>query len=433
MRQQPVVPVANNGNALSSAYTRYVLFMIFLLSVFNTCDRTIVSVMVDDIKTDLSLSDRQMGFIMGFAFALVHFVATIPFARLADRWSRPRIMALGLFSWSMMTAVCGLAQNFMQMAAARMGVGIGEAAGGPPAQAMIAEYVEPEKRGRAMSIITLGALVGLSFGVVYGGWASEHHGWRFALISVGLAGSFLSLLFWFTVADRRSQAHSAQTAPDLLQTLRILAGNRAFVLLVLAACAVSMGAYGRALWDPTFLRRVYGMGPAEAGGWYFLIGPLPSALGALVTGFLIDRLAHRDPRWYAWLPGLGALLLIPSICLFYLLPAGGAMIGSMPATFIFSILASLLSTTWVPTTMCLAQSLSPPHSLAVTAAVWSMLSNFLGYGLGPLLVGDANVRLEGLYGEDAIRYSLVATSGMTVVGAALYFGVAANLRKSASQ
>jgi predicted MFS family arabinose efflux permease len=282
-----------------------------------------------------------------------------------------------------------------------------------------------------MSIITLGGLAGLSFGVIYGGWASEHHGWRFALISVGLAGSLLSFLFWFTVADRRSELDSHQAGPDLLQTLRLLAANRAFVLLVMAACAVSMGAYGRALWEPTFLRRVYGMGAAEAGGWFFIIGPLPSAVGALASGFLIDRLAHRDPRWYAWLPGLGALLLLPAICLFYLLPADGPMIGSMPVAFIFSILASLMSTTWVPTTMCLAQSLSPPQSLAVTAAVWSMLSNFLGYGLGPLLVGDANVRLEGLYGDEAIRYSLVATSGMTVVGAALYFAVAANLRKVA--
>lgn len=431
MSQQPTVTATSDEVVRSNAYGRYVLFMIFLLAVFNTCDRTIVSVMVDDIKTDLSLSDRQMGFIMGLAFAMVHFIATIPFARLADRWSRPKVMALGMLSWSVMTAVCGLAQNFLQLAVARMGVGVGEAAGGPPAQAMIAEYVAPEKRGRAMSLITLGGLVGLSLGVIYGGWASEHYGWRYALISVGLAGALLSFVFWFTVDDRRSQLQAQQAVPDLLQTLRLLAANRAFVLLVMAACAVSMGAYGRALWEPTFLRRVYGMSAAEAGGWFFLIGPLPSAVGALATGFLIDRLAHRDPRWYAWLPGLGALFLLPPVCIFYLLPAGGPMLGSMPVAFIFSILASLMSTTWVPTTMCLAQSLSPPHSLAVTAAVWSMLANFLGYGLGPLLVGDANVRLEGLYGDDAIRYSLVATCGMTAVGAALYFGVAANLRKVA--
>ena len=283
----------------SPAYTGYVLFMSFMVTVFNSLDRTIVSVLVDDIRADLGLDDRQIGFILGFAFVLVHFIATVPFARLADRWSRPRVMAIGLFSWSVMTALCGMAQNFLQLAVARMGVGIGEAAGGPPGQAMIAEYVAPEKRGKAMSLVTVGGLTGLALGVVYGGWAAQAMGWRFALVSAGLAGVVFALLFWLTVADRRSHASGSHQDQQLLSTLKQLSSDRVYVLLVLGACAVCTGSYGRVLWEPTFLRRVFDMSAAEAGAWYFFISPAPSALGAVLSGMIIDRLSHRDPRWYA--------------------------------------------------------------------------------------------------------------------------------------
>ena len=418
--------------AAGKAYTRYVLFMIFLVMVFSTCDRTIVSVLVDDIRRDLALDDRQMGFIIGSAFALVHFLAVVPIARWADRWSHARVMAIGLFGWSIMTALCGAAQNFFQLALARMGVGVGEAAGGPPGQAIITQFVPPDIRGRAMSVITLGGLVGLSFGVIYGGWASQEHGWRFALISVGLAGTVLAVLFWFTVYDRRPAMPEQHALPELKQTLKRLAANRTFVILLIAACAVSMGTFGRALWEPTFLRRIYDMSPAQAGAWYFLIGPVPAAVGAVISGYLLDRFAQRDARWYGWLPALGAAALVPLVIAFYLYPADQVLFGRVPTGFVFSALASLLSSSWVPATMCLGQMLAPPRSLAVTAAVWSMLSNFIGYGLGPLIVGDLNVRFEPVFGEAAIRYSLVAITVMTIVGAIAYLKVADRLGRDFS-
>ena len=89
--------------------------------------------------------------------------------------------------------------------------------------------------------------------------------------------------------------------PELKQTLKRLAANRTFVILLIAACAVSMGTFGRALWEPTFLRRIYDMSPAQAGAWYFLIGPVPAAVGAVISGYLLDRFAQRDARWYGWL------------------------------------------------------------------------------------------------------------------------------------
>lgn len=408
-------------------YSRYVLFMLFLVTVFNACDRTIVSVLVEDIGSDLQLSDRQLGFILGFAFVLVHFLASLPFARLADRWSRPKVIAVGLFGWSLMTVLCGAAQNFVQLAAARMGVGVGEAAAGPAGQALIAEYVPEHRRGKAMSLLTVGGLGGLALGVVYGGWSAQQYGWRFALISVGVVGGFLAVIFWLTVVEPRHSRRAAQSHVPLVSVLKSLAGKRAYVLLVAGACAVSTGSYGRVLWEPTFLRRVYDLSAAEAGAWYFAIGPLPSALGAVLSGVVIDRLAARDARWYGWLPALSSLLVIPLALLFYLSSSSMMLGGIMPAAFVYSILVSLLASAWVPCTMCVAQRLAPPGQLAITAAVWSMTSSFIGFGVGPLLVGDLSVRLQPWFGEEAVRYALAATCIATVMGVFFYAGLARRL------
>ncbi len=411
----------------SRAYTRYVLVLIFLVSVFNTCDRTILSVMVEEISRDLSLDDRQMGFLMGLAFAMTYFLAGIPLARLADAWSRPKVVSIALFTWSLMTALGGLAQNFIQMTLTRVAVGLGEAGASPPNQAMIAEYVPPERRARAMALLTVGSIAGLAVGTVYGGWASATWGWRIALISVGLPGVLLAGVFILTVRDYR-QSGGQRSGDNLWLQMRELAGIKPFVLLTASACLVSIPAMGRALWEPTFLRRVYEMSPSEAGIWYFITGALPTALGALFFAYFVDKLAQRDRRWYAWLPALASAALVPLAVTFYLHPTEPTLFGVMPRAFVWSIAASLLGAAWTPATMTLAVQLVPGNSRSVAAATWSMLASLIGTGLGPLLVGDLNARLDVQYGDGAVRYSLVVLSFAPVLAAIMYFLTARAMR-----
>lgn len=409
------------GNpAPSAAYTRYVVVLIFFVMIFNTCDRTILSVMVDEISTDLSLDDRQMGFLMGLAFAITYFLAGIPLARLADRWSRPKVVSIAVFTWSLMTVLGGMAQNFVQMALTRVGVGLGEAGASPPNQAMIAEYVAPDKRARAMALLTVGSIAGLAVGTVYGGWASSIWGWRLTLVSVGVPGVLLAGLFVLTVRDYRV-SNVRRSGDSLWLQLRELAEIRAFVLLTVSACLVSIPAMGRALWEPTFLRRVYEMSPSEAGVWYFITGALPTALGALFFGYILDRLAQRDQRWYVWLPTIASLALVPLSIIFYMHPTEPLLFGIMPQAFIWSIAASLLAAAWTPAVMTLSVLLVPGNSRAVAAATWSMLASLIGTGLGPLLVGDMNARLEFQYGDEAVRYSLVLLSLAPIAAAAMFF------------
>ncbi|MBW2245327.1 MAG: MFS transporter, partial [Deltaproteobacteria bacterium] len=139
-------------SAADRRYANYVLAILFLVYVFNFIDRTILSILVEDVKRDLGVSDTAMGFLTGIAFALFYTIAGIPIARWADVGVRRSIIALGLLVWSLMTAASGLAQNYGQLVAARIGVGVGEAAGSPPAHSLIADYFPPERRATVLSL-----------------------------------------------------------------------------------------------------------------------------------------------------------------------------------------------------------------------------------------------------------------------------------------
>src|SRR5262245_4146299 len=183
----------------STGYVRYALGLIFAVALINVCDRTIMSVLVVDIRKDLGLSDRDMGWLLGPAFATVHLIAGLPLARLADRASRRAIISLGLLAWSAMTALCGLAQGFGQLLAARMGVGIGEAAGSPPSHSLISDYLPPQRRALGLSILTIGATFGTGLGMIAGGWISYRWGWRSAFLAAAVPGILLALLLGSTL------------------------------------------------------------------------------------------------------------------------------------------------------------------------------------------------------------------------------------------
>ena len=400
----------------SARYVHYILFLLFLVSVFNVCDRTIVSVLVDDIRRDLVLDDRQMGMVMGLAFSATYLFAGIPIAYLTDRHSRRLTVSIALLVWSLMTAVTGMAQNFWQIMLARMGVGVGEAGGGPASQSLVIDYVAPERRARAMSIISIGSSIGLGFGMAYGGWASEWIGWRWALVSVGVPGVIVAILFLKTVVDPPRRAADfpsvgAFSGASLPSVLGALLRMPAFVALTLGATFANVVSLGRSAWEPTLLRRVYEMGAADAGFVYVFINAVPAVLGTYLCGTITDRLAMRDRRWYGWFPALTCFFMVPLSLAFYFSPTDVKLAG-VPIGFIFAFAASMLAPGWSPSVMATAQGLVPPSARAVAAATWSMIAGFVGLGIFPFVVGDLNVRLEGAYGDQAVRYSLAIVGVM---------------------
>jgi MFS family permease len=173
---------------ISDAYRRYVLGLLLLVYIFNFIDRQILTILAEAIRLDLGLSDTALGFLGGFAFAFFYTLAGIPIARWADRGVRRSIIALGLFAWSAMTALTGFARSFTQLALARVGVGLGEAACSPPAHSLLSDYFPPERRGTAFAVYALGIPIGGAIGTVAGGWIKELFDWRTAFFLVGLPG-----------------------------------------------------------------------------------------------------------------------------------------------------------------------------------------------------------------------------------------------------
>jgi len=187
-------------------YAWYVLGVLSLVYAVNFIDRQILSILAQDIKADLGVSDAQLGFLYGTAFAIFYSLFGIPLGRLADCWYRGRLIALGLTLWSGMTALSGLASSFGQLAAARVGVGVGEASASPAAYSLLGDYFPPERRALAFAIYSAGLLVGLSLSLPIGGsiahgWTRHFAagnapfglaGWQAAFLAVGIPGLLLA-------------------------------------------------------------------------------------------------------------------------------------------------------------------------------------------------------------------------------------------------
>ena len=188
-------------NAAKPFYRWYVLIMLAVMYAFSIMDRQILSILLEDIRAEFVLTDLQLGLLSGVAFALFYATLGIPIARLADRFNRVSIISAAVALWSVMTALCGAASSFWYLFLARVGVGVGEAGGNPPAHSVISDYFNKDERSFALSVYTSGAALGLLLGLVTGGFVAEYYGWRWAFVCAGVPGLALALLLKLTVRE----------------------------------------------------------------------------------------------------------------------------------------------------------------------------------------------------------------------------------------
>ncbi|MEM9921866.1 MAG: MFS transporter, partial [Bacteroidota bacterium] len=261
----------NEKPTYSKRYKAYVLLLLTGVYTFNFIDRQILVILQESIKGELGLSDTQLGLLTGLSFALFYVTLGIPVARLADKGNRRNIIAISLALWSLMTAISGLVTNFMQLLLARIGVGVGEAGGSPPAHSMISDYFPPERRATALSVYSLGIYFGILLGYIGGGWLNQLYGWRIALMALGIPGILYALLLLFTVkeppkglSDHQIQEKSSDSFADVL---RLLASKKTFVFLALGCGAQTFGNYGVGNFYAPFLARVHEMPVGEIGTW----------------------------------------------------------------------------------------------------------------------------------------------------------------------
>lgn len=402
-------------------YVRYAVGILTVIYVFNFADRQILSILMQPIKQEMQLSDTQLGFLSGVAFALFYATLGIPIARLADQYSRVNIITICLSIWSLMTALSGLAGNFIQMLAARIGVGIGEAGGIPASHSLISDYVPVQYRSTAIGIFTLGVPLGLMTGYMLGGWIEQLYGWRAAFMALGIPGLVLAVILRLTLDEPRrghSQAgvQTPTAQPSILQVARHMGSMRTFRHLAAAAALQGFAGYGILQWLPSFLHRSHHMASGEIGTWLALIIGIGGAIGTTGGGYLADRLGRRDMRWQMWLATVAAVGAAPFAFVIYL---SGSTALALAALFI----PVIFSNSYLGPIFSLTQTLAPVRMRALASALMLFILNIIGLGLGPWAVGALSDLLRPAYGEDSLRYALLFGS-MAYVWAGLHFALA---------
>jgi len=275
---------------------RLTLWILLIVYIFNFLDRQIVNILAEPIARDLNLKDWQIGVMTGIAFAAFYTFLGIPIARFADKPTTNRVglISISLVVWSAMTALCGMAQNFVQLLLARIGVGVGEAGCTPAAHSLIADLAPPEKRASAISFYSLGIPIGGLLGMVMGGLVADAYGWRMAFLIAGLPGILMALVVWFVLRDPRMSAtlETRQAAPTMAtkDALAVIFKSRAFIYIAIAGAAAAFLGYGKGTWTTIFFQRTHDLTPGEVGFWFGIGGGIAGAIGTL------RRLAGRPLR-----------------------------------------------------------------------------------------------------------------------------------------
>ncbi len=389
-----------------------VLGMLLAVYIFNFVDRQILSILAGPIQADLQLDDAQMGLLGGLAFALLYSILGVPLAWLADKTSRSWVIAVSLGVWSLFTALCGLAQGFWHIFLARLGVGIGEAGGVAPSYAVIGDYFPSEKRAFALSIYSLGIPLGSAAGVLAGGYIATHIDWRTAFIVVGLAGVLLAPLFKWIVRDKPAvvpvaapvtapvTANAPCEPPRFADVARTVAAKPSFWLLAFGAATTSMLGYGIAFWLPSLLQRSFGLDLIHTSWFIGAILLIGGVTGMLLGGWVADRLGGKNRGFFAWLPACALVISAP-------LFAAGINSGSAQAAFVLFLVPQALAYVWFGPVLTAVQHLVPAASRATASALFLLINNLIGLGGGIYALGALSKALKPVYGDEALRYSML--------------------------
>jgi len=418
------VDVAEDG-LFPVSYRRRALTILLLIYVFNFVDRQVVNILAESIKRDLGLTDTELGMMTGLAFAVFYSMLGLPIARWAEHGDRPRIVALSVAVWSGFTALCGFAHSFTHMLIARLGVGIGEAGGVPPAHSLIVEFTPRAERAAAIAIYSMGMPLGALVGLALGGVIADMFGWRAAFFAAGLPGlAFAIAALRILREPRRAGGIGAagRDVPSLRKAIAILAAKPTYRWLLVGATFQSMVAYGvGAFMAPYFLRMhmdeltalaaAAGLKPmGYLGIWLGLATGLAGAFGAFAGGKIADRLGRRDLRAYPAVAACGSLLAIPGYLLVFSMPS--ALVG-----LLILFVPSACHAAWYGPVHASSQGLVDPQMRATISATTLVVINLVGLGIGPPLVGtmsDSARRVFALETASGLQAALLCALSLTV-------------------
>jgi predicted MFS family arabinose efflux permease len=403
----------------------YGLAILFAVGLFNYLDRAIISILQVPLKTDLHLSDTQLGMLTGLSFALVYCTAAIPIARLADKVNRKRLIATALTIWSAATGACGFAANFPILVSLRMGVALGEAGSIPATHSIIADYFPIRKRATALALWGLSNPLGTMLGFALGGWLTHVLSWREAFMLFGIAGVMLAPVVLTMREPARgvfNDAHAVDREGVIPfgEAITTLWRLKAFRLLALGGAAHAFVIFLFQNWSAPFYMRLHHLPITQVAVFLALSLGVSGGLGYFFGGFISDKLGQRRYGWYMRLPAIASALLLPITLVQYLTT-------SLALSMTMCVIAAFLISIWFAPVVAAAQTLVAPQMRAMTSAVLVLCTNLLGLSLGPLFAGMISDLLQPRFGAEALRYAIVSLLFMNVVAALLFWRSAHHL------
>ena len=414
----------NPYTSMSARY--YAVGLLTVVYTFNFIDRQLLSILQESIKADLLLSDQQLGLLTGIAFAMFYVTAGIPIARWADRGNRRNIVALAIGVWSFMTAISGLVQNYVQLLLARMGVGVGEAGGSPPAHSIISDIFPPERRASALAFYSMGVNIGILFGFLAGGWLNEIFDWRTAFFVVGAPGLIIALIVRYTLREpirglSEQRQVETQTVP-FSNVLNLLMSRPAFKHMAFGAALNAFAGYSTSSWTASFMIRSHGMSTGELGTWLAMIMGFGGAVGVFAGGVIAERLARKDVRWYMWLPALTGLICVPFMVANY-------MVAGAYTALIVSIIPGVLFNVYLGNTLAMTHGLVGLRMRALASAILFFILNLIGLGLGPWAIGLLSDQLAPTLGQESLRHAMLYLLPTMMTWSVIHFYLASRTLK----
>ncbi|MCP3732736.1 MFS transporter [Sphingomonas sp. MG17] len=420
------VAVAPQDDAHMSPQAAYwALFVLTAVYALNIADRYILSTLIEPIRHEFQLSDSALGLVTGVGLAIFYVTAGIPLGVLADKVNRRRMILAALTAWSVMTALCGMAQNFWHLLIARTGVGVGEAGGTPPSQSLMADYFPPERRALAASLFSLGVPIGSAVGGIVAASVAEVHGWRSALL-VAAAMSIPVVLLVLTLKEPRRGRFDPQpttgdapTGVGLRTTLRFILGNNAVFHVIAGATVATFSGMGLVWWSPAFLARSHGMSVGDAGVQIGLMNGIGGTIAMLASAAFMIVLARRPTAALAtFLAVITGMITIPAVT--------AHAVSDRQIALINLWLLIALANIYIGPTLALLNNLFPPTMRATAVAIVLFTANIANLVIAPQGIGFLSDRLRPLLAdpESSLRYALLACA-FTGIWGAIHFMLAA--------
>lgn len=402
-----------SGADMSRAY--WILLVLTLANLVNVMDRTLLTVLIQPIKTDLHLSDTQLGLLLGASFAVVYSLAGLPLARLADRGLHRRVLVGSVLVWSAMTSLSGLAQSFWQFAGARVGVAAGEAGLLPAGYGLISKLFPAQRRGLAVAVFALGLPLGAALGASFAPRLAEQIGWRGVFMVVGPLS--LLLLPMFFLAFPKVDAADPPSRSNFLADAKRLLSSRAYRNLWIGHAVATLFGYSLGGFFVAFMMRTHGLSAKQA-GLVVAVSSVTTGVAGIVAGGILHDIAAKGRPGRGLYPAIGALIL-SSAC-----AAWGLLAEATTLAVALIVAAKFLYGAITAPTYASALSLSAPELRATSSALIGLSTSLIGATFGPLIAGALSDLLHPWAGDSALRYALLCAPVFEIVGAVLLWRAA---------